>query len=329
MVRTFVIALVLAGCGGQVEAPSHGPSTTTLDKKRDITDAFATVDGSPVGRSDLLEHAKRNRPSDGQAYTPEERQELVDQVITDEVLFQRALDEGLYHDAKVRRNLINLLLRQHIYEQVNQTEITDDELQAYYDAHKADFLIGERVQARRIVVEFGGDKDAAKAKADRLLAQVKASPARFTEIARTESTGPFHRRGGDMGFVPREGKPGVEPEVIAHVFDLKQDEIAGPFEVNGAFHIVQLVNRREATERTYQQMRGSVLRMVKQEKFEAMRKAYIAELKKDTNIQIDQAKLDAIDLLALPTERRTLGHGHPHGKEGGAGHDHDEEEADL
>lgn len=313
MLRTLVIASLLVACGDSTETAPPTEASTSLDKKRDVTDVIATVDGAPVGSEDLADHARRNRPADGKAHTPEERRALLDQVVTDELLFQKALDEGLYHDATVRRKLVHLLLRQEVYDQVNQADLTEEELRAYYDAHQADFVVGERVQARRIVIEIGDDRAAAEKKAGEILAQVKASPARFTEIAKTESSGPFQRRGGDLGFVPREGKPGVEPEVIEHAFSMAKDEIGGPFEVNGAFHILQVVNRRDAVERTYEQMKGSVMRMVKQQKFDELRDAYIEELKTKVKIVIDEEKVGAVDLASRESFRPApRNHGHDH-----------------
>lgn len=322
MVRTFLALALLAGCGGQQSGTAPTLPAGSLDVKRAVAEPIAVVAGAPVSADDLASHASRNRPADGRSHTKEERERLLDEVLTDEVLFQKAIQAGLYHDAKVRKILINLLLRQEVYEKVSNSDFGEEELRAYYDSHRDDFVVPEKVQVRRIVVKIGSDPAAAEARARDIYAKAKAAPTSFPALAMEHSEGPFKRRGGDVGFVPREGKPGVEPEVIARAFDLRPEEITEPFQVGDAWHILMLVNRRDRVERTFDQMRGSVLRMVKQDRFETLRKAYVEQARKEMPIEVFQAKVDAVDLERLPHAMGTPPRRpHTHGDEGEDGHD--------
>ncbi len=297
MITTSLIALLFA-CSSAPPA-SRGAATPSL-LHRAIEEPIATVDGAPVSAEDLIRHASRNRPADGKAHTPEERQRLLDEVLVDEMLFQRAMELGLHHDPKVRKILINLLLRKEVYEKVSNADFSEEELRAYYESHKEEFVVPEKVQVRRILVKIGPDADDARAKAARLYEQVKADPDSFASVALQHSDGPFKRRGGDLGFVSREGKPGVQPEVIERAFDMEIGSVAPPFEAGGAHHILMLVNRRDRVERTYEQMRGSVLRMMKQRRFEELREAYIDALRKEKDVKIDAERAAAVDLGKLP-----------------------------
>lgn len=322
MTRTFLMAALLVGCGGATEEgeKAGGRSVDAPSAIRsDVAVPIAHVAGAPVGEADLLAHAARNHPANGATYTPEERARLVDEVLTDELLFQTALEKGLYHDAKVRKILVNLLLRTEVYSKVTNGDFSEDELRRYYDEHKDTFVVPAKVHARRILVRIGPDGEAAaKARAEDLHLQLKKDRTQFSKLALEHSDGSHKRRGGDLGFVAREGKPGVEPEVIAHAFDMRVDELSSPIKVGDAFHILLVVNKRDKVERSFQQMKGSVLRMVKQQRFEERRTAYIDELKKTMAIEIDQAKVDGLDL----ERRRDHGPGpgpveHAHGKNDG------------
>jgi hypothetical protein len=343
MSRWVVLAALVGGCGGGAkEGSTAGTSRTEvrLDlQAKGVETPLATVNGARIGEETLRHLADRSRPADGAAHTPEERAALIDDMVTEEVLFQKAIAEGLYHDQKVRKILTNLLLRQQVYGKVSNADFTEDELRAYYEAHKDQFVVPEKVQAKRVLIRITGDDEAAaKARADALYTQLKADPTAFATVATASSEGPYKRRGGDLGFVAREGKPGVEPEVVERAFEAPLDKVLEPFRAGDAFHILLVVNKRDRVERTFEQMRGSVLRMVKQERFETLRQQFIDQVKADTTIELHQEAIDAVDLskrgrlggrtVVAPGGEKHRHGGHDHGKDAdhdhgeGAGHDH-------
>lgn len=310
----MILALVFAiGCSGKpAEQGGVSSSGSSLDRARKgVEDVIATVDGAPIGAADLRQQASRNPPADGKSHTEAERKALADDLVEEEVLFQEALKKGLYHDSKVRKILVNLLLREEVYSQVRNDSLTDEELQAYYQEHLEDFVTPEKVQVRRILFRIREDRDdaATKAAAMQVYAELRKDPRLFSELASKHSDGPYKRRGGDLGFVSREGKPGVDAEVIEKAFGMQVDGIAAPFLANNAYHILQLVNRRERTERSFDQMKGSVVRMVKQGKHEAIKEKYIADTLAGYKIEVDAKKLAGVDLArrSLMTDQLPMG----------------------
>ena len=57
---------------------------------------------------------------------------------------------------------------------------------------------------------------------------VSAHPEDFRALAQKHSQGPFARRGGELGFMTSDGKPGVEPEVVKSRAPTRQRPCGNP-----------------------------------------------------------------------------------------------------
>ena len=82
------------------------------------------------------------------------------------------------------------------------------------------------MQIYRLLVKIKDDfPDAdAKGKADRLHSELKNDVTKFKDLASKESDGPFRRRGGDVGFVPGLGKPGLDETVVTKAFSMSLEQ---------------------------------------------------------------------------------------------------------
>lgn len=77
-----------------------------------------------------------------------------------------------------------------------------------------------------------------KAKAEQILAQVKANPAKFAELAKQYSQDPGSAaNGGDLGFF---SKGVMAKEFESAAFSLKKDQISGLVETQFGFHIIKV-----------------------------------------------------------------------------------------
>jgi hypothetical protein len=68
------------------------------------------------------------------------------------------------------------------------------------------------------------------------------------------------------------------------------------FKTDEGYNVISVANCREEVERTFQQMKGSVLRKVKNDKLKELYDSYVAKLKTDAKIEIDEAKLATIEV---------------------------------
>lgn len=121
---------------------------------------------------------------------------------------------------------------------MNQVSVSDQEVKEFYDANAAKFQGDEQRQASHILINYGQDKEAAKAKALSILAQVKKNPKSFEELAikNSQDTGSA-TKGGDLGSFGRGAM--VKPFEDA-VFAMKVNQISDLVESEYGYHIIKL-----------------------------------------------------------------------------------------
>ena len=205
--------------------------------------------------------------------------------------------------------MINLLLREEIYTTVSASDFSPAQLESYFNEHKDEFIVAEKVQVKRIFLRVDGNRsiESAMFLAADLRSQLTVQPDRFKELAVEHSDGPYKRRGGDLGYLSREGKPGIDPEVVAKAFDLDVGGISEPFQAADGVNLIAVASKRDRVERTFDQMKGSVLRKLKNERYKEMTDSYIADIKQKYDVKIDEAVLDGIDLEAARRSRTVVG----------------------
>ena len=158
------------------------------------------------------------------------------------------------------------------------------------------------MQFRRIFVRTGDDRseEAAQSLVQSLHGKLQADPSRFRALAHEYSDDPNKRRGGDVGYVGRDGRLGLPQGGRRQGVQPRDRTAIEPFEAGGGLNLIQVTARRDAMDRTYEQMKGSVLRKLKNERVEEQTKAYVATIRKDIDVEIDEALLTSVKVEARP-----------------------------
>jgi hypothetical protein len=312
---TSILAVILLGCNGNT-APSEGEvaggatapqaagSTqedgTEAKPKADVGEVLASIGGLTVGSNEWQIVAARKTPADGQALSLEEKQEVLDNLIEQKLLYLHAKAKGVDRDPKVQKLMVQTLMRNEVYSTVRNADFSPEELQAYFEAHREDFVVPEKVQVRRIFIKAGEKRtaDEAQKMAKGLRDELVTTPEKFKALAKDNSEDPYRKRGGDLGFVALEGKPGVPDEVTKKAFAMEVGALSDVFEAGGGFNVITVVNRRERVERTYEQMKGSVLRKMKSERFRSLYDEYVVNIKGDYSIEKNDGILDKLEVKA-------------------------------
>jgi peptidyl-prolyl cis-trans isomerase C len=123
--------------------------------------------------------------------------------------------------------------------------VSDAEIHDFYSGNKDKFESPEQAHARHILVAVdekaeGKTREAAKAKADDVLKQLKAG-ASFEELAKKSSDCPSAARGGDLGFF---GHGQMVPEFDAAAFALKPGELSDVVTTKFGYHIIKLEEKK-------------------------------------------------------------------------------------
>ena len=152
--------------------------------------------------------------------------------------------------------------------------VSEADLRKYYEENAARYTTPEERRASHILVK--ADKDApaadrakAKAKADALLAELKANPAAFADLAKKNSDDPGSaERGGDLDFFARGAM--VKPfEDTA--FGLQKGQLSPVVETDFGFHIIKVTDVRGGEKRSFEaaraEMEEEVRRQLAQRRF--------------------------------------------------------------
>ncbi|MGF6878197.1 SurA N-terminal domain-containing protein [Paraburkholderia sp. MM5477-R1] len=145
---------------------------------------------------------------------------------------------------------------------------SDADLKKYYDDNIAHFRTEGEVRASHILIAApkdasAADKAKAKQKAEELLAQLKAHPDQFAQIARQNSQDPGSAsKGGDLGYFGRGMIAGGQAFDDA-VFALKKDEISGIVQTDFGFHIIKVTDVKPAVTKSFDEVKDQIARELK------------------------------------------------------------------
>lgn len=290
MHRALALLLaVLGGCGlgASIDEEPGAPPSRQADGA-----PIATVGEGTITDLQFAAVASRT-PEAAEGADLSARREVLDKLVSDEILFQEAVAREIYRDPKIRKMMVSLLLRQEVFDRIRGTEIPEGELERYFEEHQESFMVPEKVQVRRIFVRVDDERSLEEAQEllEGLRTQLRRQPAKFGELAEKHSEDPFRRRGGDLGLVDRSGKPGVPDEVIDVAFSLGVGELSDVFEAGGGLNLVLAVSRRDRIERSFERMKGTVMRRMKSETFQQETQDFIQEISARYDVQIDEEML--------------------------------------
>lgn len=168
----------------------------------------------------------------------------------------------------------------------DQLNVTEADANNFYSANNEQFQEIEQVKASHILIkpDPNADQNEAKAKAlakaRDLLKQIKEG-ADFAELAKATGGYPSAPRGGDLGFRPRGY---WDPPFEKVAFELKIGQTSDIVETQFGYHIIRVTDRKEAGVKPFKQVKGDIIKMLKQQKQGPFITKYIESLKAGAKI---------------------------------------------
>jgi peptidyl-prolyl cis-trans isomerase D len=177
-------------------------------------------------------------------------------------------------------------------------QVTQDDLQAYYNAHREQYRVAEQVKVSHILIKTplaGADgkvdeKGAAEAqkRAEDLLKQLKAG-ANFEELAKKNSEDPGSaKQGGSLGWI---GKGRTVPEFEKAAFSLPKGQMSDLVKSSYGFHIIRVDDKQDAHMKTLEEVKAEIEPLVKQQKAQDIAQKQADDL-------LAQAKTQGVDAAA-------------------------------
>jgi peptidyl-prolyl cis-trans isomerase D len=142
-----------------------------------------------------------------------------------------------------------------------QVSVDADEVRRAYEANVKQYSTAEERQASHILIAVkpdasDADKAAAKAKAESLVAQAKANPAKFAELAKANSQDPGSApQGGDLGTFARGSM--VKPFEDA-VFAGAVGDIVGPVQTDFGYHVIRITGITPSKIRSLDEVKATI-----------------------------------------------------------------------
>ncbi|MDA8428726.1 MAG: peptidylprolyl isomerase [Geobacteraceae bacterium] len=283
-VKIIIAALGVAalfGCQGGT------PSTASKSDTQKEGKVLAEVNGSNITTTDFNRELK-NLPDylKAMANTPEGRKEMLDTMVVRELILQQATKDGLDKGPEIEEKLQDLkkrlIVESYLKKKVeSESQISDADVQKFYEQNKDKFKTGEQIRASHILVKT--EKEAKD-----ILAKIKAG-GNFEELAKKYSTDSSAAKGGDLGWF---GKGSMVPVFEKAVLALKEGQISGIVKSDFGYHIIKLTGKRPAgirpLEEVKDQIKGAIMPQKQQEIFQKIKE----QLKKSAKITIKEDVLN-------------------------------------
>lgn len=330
--RSLLLALAavvaaLAGCPS-----SNGSSSGT--RSDPPGEPIAKVAGTTITVEQIQKRLDEQSPFVRVRYTdPEKKKEFLDSQVRFEVLAAEAFARGMDKDPEVleatKKIIVQKLTRDEFDGRVKLADVTDADLQKYFDEHKADYQKPEMARVSDIAVAFGPDADSkAKAKKTAEEAQKKAADKVkledrnwFKELAAQYSTDETTKRaGGDLRYLTaaeaeeKLGKAGSDWLFGGETLN----EVSPVLEGKEAFHVLKRTGKRKEITRSFDQVKNQIKNVVYREKRTAAFDSFVNELKQKHGVKVYEDKLDKVKVNAqLPpggmgSSGPGMGDGHGH-----------------
>jgi peptidyl-prolyl cis-trans isomerase C len=311
---------LLGGCGSKPKPGGEAPEATakTPPLKNGLTEEQSNKVLAKVGDTVITVGQFADRLGSQSPYlrsryaSPERRREFLDTMVRFELLALEAKKRGLDKDVEVdrvrRQTMVQQMMKETFDEHgVKLSDISDAEIQAYYDAHPTEFHKPAQRRASQILFKDRGKADAA-------LKKLQASPESmelFVKTAKEQNQDPDSKeRDGDLRFFSREPTPGDEgpaKEIREAVFSLKTTGELYP-EVVGTpqgFHVLKYTGERPALERTVQDARRLIQNRLWRQKREAAIEKFVTDLRAKADVKenpelLSQVKIDVSESPASP-----------------------------
>jgi len=156
-----------------------------------------------------------------------------------------------------------------------KVEVSDADLERYYEAHSSEFEELQRVRARQILVKSG---ETAK-EILRLLSKRKRS---FESLAAEYSISPEAAQGGDLGWVKRDALPS---ELETPIFSLSEGTVSDIVQTSFGYHIFKVEKVQNARVPPLKEVKEKVRAKVFDLKALARYEEWVKELKSKWRLQ--------------------------------------------
>ena len=265
LLASFCSALLVAGCNqaadtaATVPSPDTGAAATPAQEQPEMgEDTLLTVNGEPVSKAMYaLYFQDRMRNVPDAKNSPQLQMTVLNELANVIIAAQDATTKGIDKRPEIAATLdllrAKLLTQTVIQEYAEAQKPTEDQIKTYYEAEYASqsaqeykarhILVNEEAQAKSLIEELDGGAD-------------------FAELAKTHSTGPTGKNGGDLGWFDADQM--VKPFADAVAALEKGSYSKAPVQTQFGWHVILLEDTREAEIATLESVHDDIVTQLQQ-----------------------------------------------------------------
>lgn len=201
--------------------------------------------------------------------------------------------------AQIERARENLIVETYLQSMTSPPESfpSEAEIKSVYEANPSAFLVPRRFRLAQIFIAQAKEsdkaaEDEAQKKVNDLLKKLKQPGADFAAVAKSESDeSESAGRGGEIGWVAESD---LRPEIRGQIVALPKSAIAEPVRLDDGWHILKLLDTEASHTRPLAEVREALAARIRAERAEANRRAYLAELLKQSPPVINEIALSKL-----------------------------------
>ena len=222
--------------------------------------------------------------------------------------YKKALAAQGISEADFRKELekgarVNMLVNQAC---AHVADPTEDEVTAFYEAHKSEYVEPHQVLCQHILVK--GSNDAALDKIKEIRERIVNDKADFAEEAKKHSDCPSGAQGGSLGWF---GRGMMVPEFDKAAFEMKKGEVSGIVTTEFGYHIIYKADEKGGGQQTIVDVHDQIKDLLRHEARGKAMDAYVADLREKATIEYKDVKHEC-----------SCGHDHGHDHGCACGHHH-------
>ncbi|KAA9021674.1 foldase protein PrsA [Niallia endozanthoxylica] len=187
--------------------------------------------------------------------------------------FNAALEQSGVTKADIKSEIVNYLKIVKLLE--SNIEVTDEEIESYFEENKESYNESEQVEASHILVD---DESTANEVKEKLSAGED-----FAKLAKEYSTDTSNAdNGGELGYFST-GEMAAEFEKAA--FSMNKGDISEPVQTDYGFHIIKVTNKKAAKEAELKDYKGEIKQTLFDQELQTEYSTWINEKREKLDIE--------------------------------------------
>ena len=165
----------------------------------------------------------------------------------------------------------DILAQMAMRETLKDVVVSEEEIEAYYEANKQHFTKGDTVSAKHILTD-------SEEKCNSILESITTGEKEFETAAKEFSTCPSGAKGGDLGEF---GRGQMVKEFEDAAFAAEIGHVVGPVKTQFGYHLIKVEKKNEATVASLEEVKETIRRTLLQQKQNETYNAKVEEMKKE------------------------------------------------